>query len=118
MSSRCFQYRNGVFFCSRCWSYVGRRGGRQDLSLRPPDPDGKKCHCLCDVGRTLHEVMHALGFYHEHSRPDRDKFIQIIQENVKKGKKKQTARNPCQKPGQVGLPRLRRVKESWSAHFR
>ncbi len=21
----------------RCWSYIGRRGGRQDLSLRPPD---------------------------------------------------------------------------------
>ncbi len=67
-----------------CWSYIGRRGGRQDLSLRPPD--STSCHCLCDVGRALHEMMHALGFYHEHSRPDRDKFIQIVKKNVKKGK--------------------------------
>ncbi|XP_059088015.1 zinc metalloproteinase nas-31-like [Tigriopus californicus] len=67
-----------------CWSYVGRRGGRQDLSLRPPD--STSCHCLCDVGRTLHEVMHALGFYHEHSRPDRDQFIHILSTNVRKGK--------------------------------
>eukprot|EP00095_Tigriopus_kingsejongensis_P007144 maker-scaffold300_size216557-snap-gene-0.12 protein:Tk07144 transcript:maker-scaffold300_size216557-snap-gene-0.12-mRNA-1 annotation:"zinc metalloproteinase nas-12 precursor" len=67
-----------------CWSYVGRRGGRQELSLRPPD--AKSCHCLCDVGRTLHEVMHAMGFYHEHSRPDRDQFIDIVSNNVRNGK--------------------------------
>lgn len=67
-----------------CWSYIGRRGGRQELSLRPPDGDG--CHCLCDVGRPLHEMMHALGFYHEHTRPDRDDYITILRENVRKGK--------------------------------
>ena len=53
------------------------------LSLRPPDK--KSCHCLCNVGRILHEMMHSLGFYHEHTRPDRDKYIQIVQNNVKKG---------------------------------
>ena len=31
--------------------------GHQELSLRPPDGDG--CHCLCDVGRPLHEMMHV-----------------------------------------------------------
>ena len=63
---------------------MGRKGGKQTLSLKPPDD--KKCHCLCDVGRTLHEMMHALGFYHEHSRTDRDNYIKIVEENVKKGK--------------------------------
>lgn len=69
-----------------CWSYIGRRGGEQILSLRPPDE--KSCHCLCNLGRILHEVMHALGFYHEHTRPDRDKYILIREDNVRKGKLK------------------------------
>nr|ACO15256.1 Zinc metalloproteinase nas-12 precursor [Caligus clemensi] len=67
-----------------CWSYVGKRGGRQELSLRRPSKTS--CYCLCNSGRILHEVLHALGFYHEHSRPDRDKYIKIVSSNVKKGK--------------------------------
>lgn len=54
------------------------------MSLRPPD--GDSCHCLCDIGRVLHEMMHALGFYHEHTRPDRDNYIKIVESNVRKGK--------------------------------
>ena len=68
----------------RCWSYIGRRGGEQVLSLRPPDQ--KSCHCLCNVGRIMHEMMHALGFFHEHTRPDRDDYINIVVDNVRKGR--------------------------------
>jgi len=67
-----------------CWSFIGRQGGRQQLSLEKPV--GKDCNCFCSPGRALHEVMHALGFYHEHARSDRDKYIKIVKKNVRRGK--------------------------------
>ncbi len=36
-------------------------------------------------GVILHEMLHALGFYHEHSREDRNDHVTIHWENIKDG---------------------------------
>ena len=30
----------------------------------------------------LHELGHVLGFYHEHTRPDRDDYVEVKFENI------------------------------------
>ncbi|XP_063050993.1 hatching enzyme 1.2-like [Engraulis encrasicolus] len=61
-----------------CWSYIGRRGGKQSISL------GKGCVYR---GTIQHELLHALGFHHEHKRSDRDAHVRILWGNIKGGKK-------------------------------
>ncbi|XP_045197843.2 uncharacterized protein LOC123552331 [Mercenaria mercenaria] len=56
-----------------CWSSVGRVGGEQKVSI------GLGCERL---GTAIHEISHALGFWHEQARPDRDEYVRIIKENI------------------------------------
>lgn len=63
-----------------CSSYVGRRGGSQQISLP------QQCHRL---GTFVHEILHVVGFHHEHSRTDRDDHVTILWENVQPGSEHQ-----------------------------
>lgn len=63
-----------------CWSYIGKIGGVQIVSLQPPDENGP--NCLGGEGRALHELMHALGIFHEQSRDDRDRFVKVHWDNI------------------------------------
>ncbi|XP_052599942.1 meprin A subunit alpha [Peromyscus californicus insignis] len=53
---------------SGCWSMVGDQHVGQNLSI------GSGCDYK---GIIEHEILHALGFYHEQSRTDRDDYVNI-----------------------------------------
>ncbi|XP_035225435.1 zinc metalloproteinase nas-4-like [Stegodyphus dumicola] len=74
-----------------CWSYIGHKGMEQTLSLVVPN-------CI-NKGTVIHEFMHALGFWHEHSRSDRDDYIEILWNNLSEEK-------------QVNF--AKRIPDSWS----
>uniref|UniRef100_A0A8C5GVT3 Metalloendopeptidase n=1 Tax=Gouania willdenowi TaxID=441366 RepID=A0A8C5GVT3_GOUWI len=59
-----------------CSSLVGYLGDKQMVSLQ-------KFGCITQ-GIIQHELLHALGFYHEHTRSDRDYYVTINWQNVQK----------------------------------
>jgi hypothetical protein len=55
-----------------CSAHIGRIGGQQFVNLAPG----------CNVGLTIHEIGHAVGLFHEHTRPDRDSFVTVLWDNI------------------------------------
>ena len=79
-----FNERNYIWFTSYtndgCSSYVGQQGGSQEITLGPG------CN---NISIIIHEIGHALGLWHEQSRPDRDGYVQIITGNIQSGRRSQ-----------------------------
>ncbi|CAG0920726.1 unnamed protein product [Notodromas monacha] len=73
--------------CGSTFGYDPRPGKPTMIYL------GKK-RCF-KQGVLLHEVLHGLGFGHEHARHDRDNFIKIIWSNVPEGKRLQFKKLPA-----------------------
>ena len=63
-------------YLTRCCSTVGRfHGYIQTVSIAS----------FCSSATVVHEIGHVLGFWHEQSRPDRDEYITIHEENIRPG---------------------------------
>ena len=60
---------------SGCSSWVGRQGGVQTVTLSE----------FCSRGAAVHEIGHAVGFFHEQSRHDRDNYVSIFWDNIADG---------------------------------
>lgn len=71
-----YDYRDYISFIpaegTTCSSYVGKKGGKQEINLAP----------RCTTMNTVHEIGHALGLWHEQSRADRNSFVRIVWENI------------------------------------
>ncbi|XP_025846999.2 meprin A subunit alpha [Vulpes vulpes] len=59
-----------------CWSEVGDQHVGQNLSI------GQGCDYKAIIE---HEILHALGFYHEQSRTDRDDYVNIWWDEILPG---------------------------------
>ena len=58
---------------SQCSSYLGRKGGLQEIRMS---------YSGCGVRILVHELGHALGLAHEHTRCDRDHYIEVLWDNI------------------------------------
>ncbi|WP_186293388.1 M12 family metallopeptidase [Chitinimonas sp. BJB300] len=65
------EYPPGYYGEPMCHAWMGRAGGPQELVLTP------SCQTIDTV---LHELMHAVGFGHEHQRSDRDQYVTVTRD--------------------------------------
>lgn len=79
-------HRNYVEFVEKDIGFCGGRayvgmipvGKRQEITLNT---------CNVDWQLVAHEILHAAGFHHEQTRPDRDKYVEIIWSNIENNAK-------------------------------
>ncbi|XP_055344907.1 hatching enzyme 1.2-like [Paramacrobiotus metropolitanus] len=62
-------------YSSQCEAQIGRHPGSLTTVFMGTG-------CLASQGTIIHEILHALGMFHEQSRPDRDDYVEIYAENI------------------------------------
>ena len=56
------------------------------------------------LGTVIHEMLHASGFWHEQSRPDRDQHVRILWSNIYPGREDNFARYTRAEVSTLSLP--------------
>ena len=87
------KYYLNLTFTGKCQTFVGRM---------PAYPGGHVVEV--GIGCVTHEIMHALGFYHEHNRYDRDQYLKIIWKNIQPGYEKNFQKNTKMDADTSGTP--------------
>lgn len=83
--------------CYSCRSFVGRLHSSlqpQGLTLGPG--------CV-NFATVVHELGHAIGFFHEHNRADRDEYISVITGNIYSGLESAFVKNTASNAQTLGL---------------
>ncbi|EFX86900.1 hypothetical protein DAPPUDRAFT_312315 [Daphnia pulex] len=81
-----------------CKSAIGRKGGPQTVNL------GDRCTESELPGFAIHELMHTIGFEHEHQRPDRDNYVSINWDNIKPEHRFEFIKKSAGQVNTLGLP--------------
>ncbi|XP_060644802.1 seminal metalloprotease 1-like [Drosophila nasuta] len=76
------EYVNITAESGGCYTAVGYQRRVQQLNLETYDLD-EGCYRL---GTIMHEILHAVGFFHQQSTWNRDDFVHIATENIADGK--------------------------------
>ncbi|XP_049301278.1 zinc metalloproteinase nas-36-like [Anopheles funestus] len=71
------QYVTITTYGEGCYSNIGRNSNPEYNMLNLQTPG-----CMGTVRTPVHEMMHTLGFLHEQSRRDRDRYIQFFPQNL------------------------------------
>ncbi|KRZ72723.1 Zinc metalloproteinase dpy-31, partial [Trichinella papuae] len=82
-----------------CASNVGRN------PMKEPQYVSLSLDCM-KLGVIAHEVAHALGFWHEQSRPDRDRFVNVVWRNIDEGSLAQFLKEQTREVDSKGIPTI------------
>uniref|UniRef100_A0A0N5BRL8 Zinc metalloproteinase n=1 Tax=Strongyloides papillosus TaxID=174720 RepID=A0A0N5BRL8_STREA len=114
--SRPFNDRQGLrlFPGQGCYSYIG------PMSINKPQDVSIGHGCEWN-GIIQHEVSHALGLFHEQSRPDRDNYLDIALQNVAPNQRHNYDKSSIAETETFGIPydygsHMQYDKKSFSAN--
>ncbi|KAH9641322.1 hypothetical protein HF086_013304 [Spodoptera exigua] len=85
-----------------CLRFVPYNGQKDYITIQ-----SKNTGCWSSVGRVgtvLHELLHAIGFMHEQSRPERDDFISVRYNNIKPGAENNFRKSTVKQTNDFNVP--------------
>ncbi|XP_028417072.1 low choriolytic enzyme-like [Dendronephthya gigantea] len=93
-------YHVNLISDSGCYSYIGRLSGISGFSQSQDISIGIGCNFKSTI---VHEFLHALGFWHEQSRPDRDDYVTILWQNIRRGVENNFQKHGSEKTTNLGV---------------